>query len=107
MTLHPFDYGTGRITCILTDLALAQMDQQSIHLYAMSPFILDKLKIYYEILEATPKGGFYITNWLLWFLQVLNESLEQTLKRIERTLLKSTFWQNFQKWIYMRGSAGF
>ncbi len=70
VTLHPFDDGNGRITRTLTDLALAQMDQQSIRLYAMSPIILNKRKSYYEILE-------------------------QTLKRIERTLLKSSFWQTF------------
>ena len=97
VTLHPFDDGNGRITRTLTDLALAQMDQQSIRLYAMSPVILNKRKSYYEILEATQKGGSDITDWLLWFLKALNESLEQTLKRIERTLLKSTFWQTFSE----------
>lgn len=97
VTLHPFDDGNGRITRTLTDLALAQMDQQSIRLYAMSPVILNKRKSYYEILEATQKDGSDITAWLLWFLQALNESLEQTLKRIERTLLKSTFWQVFSE----------
>jgi Fic family protein len=55
VTLHPFDDGNGRITRTLTDLALAQMDQQSIRLYAMSPVILNKRKSYYEILEATQK----------------------------------------------------
>ncbi len=94
---HPFDDCNGRITLTLTDLALAQMDQQSIRLYAMSPVILNKRKSYYEILEATQKGGFDITAWLLWFLQAFNDSLEQTLKRIERTLLKSTFWQIFSE----------
>lgn len=97
VTLHPFDDGNGRITRTLTDLALAQMDQQSIRLYAMSPVILNKRKSYYEILEATQKSDSDITDWLLWFLQALNESLEQTLKRIERTLLKSTFWQVFSE----------
>lgn len=32
VTLHPFDDGNGRITRTLTDLALSQMDQQSIRL---------------------------------------------------------------------------
>lgn len=63
VTLHPFDDGNGRITRTLTDLALAQMDQQSIRLYAMSPVILNKRKSYYEILEATQKGSSDITDW--------------------------------------------
>ena len=95
VTLHPFDDGNGRITRTLTDLALAQMDQQSIRLYAMSPVILSKRKRYYEVLEATQKGDSNITAWLLWFLNALNESLEQTLTRIQRTLLKSRFWSTF------------
>ena len=107
VTLHPFDDGNGRITRTLTDLALSQMDQQSIRLYAMSPVILNKRKSYYEILEATQKGDSNITAWFVWFLQALNESLDQTLKRIEMTLLKSKFWQAFQTWIYMRDSAKF
>lgn len=73
------------------------MDQQSIRLYAMSPVILNKRNSYHEILEATQKGGSDITDWLLWFLQALNESLEQTLKRLERPLLKSIFWQTFSE----------
>lgn len=93
VTLHPFDDGNGRITRTLTDLALAQMDAQSIRLYAMSPIILKQRKSYYEILEQTQKSHADITDWLVWFLDALNESLEHTLKRIERTLLKSRFWQ--------------
>ena len=73
----------------------------------MSPVILNKRKSYYEILEATQKGDSNITAWFVWFLQALNESLDQTLKRIEMTLLKSKFWQAFQTWIYMRDSAKF
>lgn len=100
ITLHPFDDGNGRITRILTDLALAQMDSQSIRLYAMSPAILQKRKSYYDILEqsqqADPKQATLdITNWLLWFLDTLLEAVDQALQRIDRTLYKSRFWQQF------------
>lgn len=33
ITVHPFDDGNGRLTRALTDLALAQLDQQSIRIY--------------------------------------------------------------------------
>ena len=95
ITLHPFDDGNGRITRTLTDLALAQMDEQSIRLYAMSPVILNKRKSYYEILEQTQKNDSNITNWLVWFLDTLNDSLETTLKQIDRTLFKSQFWHKY------------
>ena len=95
VTLHPFDDGNGRITRTLTDLALAQMDEQSIRLYAISPAILNKRKSYYDILEQTQNNDSNITNWLVWFLDTLNDSLETTLKQINRTLFKSQFWHKF------------
>ena len=95
VTLHPFDDGNGRITRTLTDLALAQMDEQSIRLYAISPVILNKRKSYYEILEQIQKNNSDITNWLVWFLDTLNDSLETTLKQINRTLFKSQFWHKY------------
>lgn len=95
VTLHPFDDGNGRITRTLTDLALAQMDEQSIRLYAMSTAILNKRNSYYEILEQNQKNDSDITDWLVWFLDTLNDSLEKTLAQINRTLFKSQFWHKY------------
>lgn len=53
ITLHPFEDGNGRITRALTDRALAQADQQSVRLYAMSEAILDQRNQYYAVLEST------------------------------------------------------
>lgn len=94
VTLHPFDDGNGRITRTLTDLALAQMDSQSIRLYAMSPAILHKRKSYYDILEQSQQGSLDISHWLEWFLDTLLEAVEQALQRVENTVRKSRFWQH-------------
>lgn len=93
LTLHPFDDGNGRITRALTDLALAQADQQTVRLYAISTVILQKRNAYYEVLEQTQKGTSDITAWLDWFLDVLQQALQQSLVKIHRTLAKSRFWQ--------------
>lgn len=93
LTLHPFDDGNGRITRALTDLALAQADQQTVRLYAISTVILQKRNAYYGILEQTQKGTSDITAWLDWFLDVLQQTLQQSLAKIHRTLAKSRFWQ--------------
>lgn len=93
VTLHPFDDGNGRLTRAITDLALAQGEQQAIRFYAMSASILDDRAGYYRILEASQKGGLDITNWLQWFLATLLNSLEQALARIDRVLVKARFWQ--------------
>jgi Fic family protein len=93
VTLHPFDDGNGRLTRAITDLALAQGEQQAIRFYAMSASILDDRTGYYRILEASQKGALDITPWLQWFLATLLKSLEHALARIDRVLVKARFWQ--------------
>lgn len=93
VTLHPFDDGNGRLTRAITDMALAQSEQQAIRFYAMSASILDDCAGYYRVLEVSQKGGRDITAWLHWFLSTLLKSLEQALARIDRVLAKARFWQ--------------
>ncbi|EKO3420293.1 Fic family protein [Vibrio fluvialis] len=93
VTLHPLDDGNGRITRLLTDLALAQAEQQSVRFYAMSVCILANRKSYYEILERTQKGDVDITPWLVWFFNTLNETFTDVLKEIDQTLFKTNFWR--------------
>jgi len=97
ITLHPFEDGNGRIARALTDLALAQTDNQAIRLYAMSTAILDKRADYYRILETTQRGDLDLTDWLEWFLLRLNTSLNTALEKMERVLHKHRFWQQFQQ----------
>jgi Fic family protein len=97
VTLHPFDDGNGRLTRAITDLALAQAEQQSIRFYAMSASILDDRAGYYRVLESSQKAGLDITPWLQWFLHTLHNSLQQALQRIDRVLAKARFWQQHQQ----------
>lgn len=93
VTLHPFDDGNGRLTRTITDLALAQSEQQAIRFYAMSASILDDRAGYYRILETSQRSSLDITAWLHWFLSTLLNSLEQAMARIDRVLTKARFWQ--------------
>jgi len=97
VTLHPFDDGNGRITRALTDLALAQGEQQSIRFYAMSVAILADRKGYYQQLEnaqkiASAAGSIDLTPWLGWFLNTLHSAITNAEAQIERVLGKSQFW---------------
>jgi Fic family protein len=94
VTLHPFDDGNGRLTRAITDRALAQAEHQAIRFYAMSASILADRSGYYRVLEQSQKGDLDITDWLLWFLQTLLNSLEQALLRIDRVLGKARFWRD-------------
>ena len=93
VTLHPFDDGNGRLTRAITDLALAQAEHQAIRFYSMSASILAERSGYYRVLEQSQNGGLDITDWLLWFLQALLDSLQQALSRIDRVLGKARFWR--------------
>lgn len=97
VTLHPLDDGNGRITRLLTDLALAQAEKQSVRFYAMSVGILENRKSYYEILESTQKGGLDITAWLTWFFETLNETFNGVLKDIDKTVYKTKFWSRLDQ----------
>ncbi|GHX87256.1 cell filamentation protein Fic [Vibrio cholerae] len=94
VTLHPLDDGNGRITRLLTDLALAQAERQSVRFYAMSVAILANRKSYYEILEQSQKGDLDITAWLMWFLNTLGETFTNVLEEIDQTVFKTNFWRN-------------
>jgi len=97
VTLHPLDDGNGRITRLLTDLALAQAERHSVRFYAMSVAILANRNSYYEILEQSQKGDLDITAWLLWFLNTLSETFTNVLKEIDQTIFKTNFWRNIDQ----------
>lgn len=96
VTLHPFEDGNGRIARAIADRALAQADQQSIRLYAMSAAILARRDDYYRCLEASQRGTPDLTAWLAWFLDTLDATLLDVLDRVGRTLVKARFWQRFR-----------
>jgi Fic family protein len=96
VTLHPFEDGNGRIARAIADRALAQADQQSIRLYAMSAAILERHADYYRRLEASQQSTPDLTDWLVWFLETLDATLLDVLAQVERTLVKARFWQRFR-----------
>ncbi|PMN88720.1 cell filamentation protein Fic [Vibrio sp. 10N.261.45.A1] len=92
VSIHPLDDGNGRVTRLLTDMALAQAENSSVRFYAMSVSILDNRKAYYEILEKTQRGDVDITEWLVWFLETLKQTINDVLKGIEQTMFKVRYW---------------
>ena len=91
--LHPFDDGNGRIARVLADMMLAKSDDLNFRFYSMSAQIRKERKSYYEILEKTQKGTLDITNWLLWFLENLLISIQNSDEILGNVLKKAEFWQ--------------
>jgi Fic family protein len=92
VTVHPYEDGNGRIARALTDRALAQDEQTTTRLYSLSGQIMKNKKEYYRILEETQNGGGYITEWILWFIRLLEMAMENTEKTMEASFLRETFF---------------
>lgn len=93
VTLHPFDDGNGRIARAIGDLLLARADGSPQRFYSLSAQIQRERKAYYDILERTQKGGLDVTEWLLWFLQMLGEAVRLANDALDAVLDKARFWQ--------------
>lgn len=76
VSIHPFDDGNGRITRAITEMLLARSADSGSRFYSMSFGIEQRRKAYYEILERTQRGDGDITEWLIWFLTCLSDTIE-------------------------------
>ena len=92
VTIHPFQDGNGRIARALTDMLLARADKSTQRFYSMSAQIRVDRSKYYSILEKTQKGGLDVTEWVIWFLVCLINSLISTNQLLVHVLAKSDFW---------------
>lgn len=97
ITIHPFDDGNGRIARGLTDMLLARSDNSPQRFYSMSNQILTQKNEYYDILERMQRGNGDLTEWLLWFLACLEQSILSTEKVLDSTLAKARFWDAHSK----------
>ena len=93
VNIHPFDDGNGRLTRTLTDMLLARADRSPRRFYSMSAAILRDKNNYYDLLEYMGKHGLDITQWLLWFLQTMENAIDTAVEKTQRVIQKSLFWQ--------------
>ena len=91
VTIHPFDDGNGRLTRAITERVLAQSDDSAQRFYSMSAQILKQRNDYYKILERTQKGDTDITDWLVWFLQTLEQALIASQNTTNTIVNKASF----------------
>ncbi|MDR0334639.1 MAG: Fic family protein [Methanomassiliicoccaceae archaeon] len=94
ITIHPFDDGNGRIARAISDMMLARSENSRERFYSLSKHILAERKEYYDVLKQTQHGGSDITGWLIWFLSVLRNALQETECSVQNVLLKAAFWED-------------
>jgi len=99
VTIHPFEDGNGRITRAITEMLLARSDDSVKRFYSMSSQIRLERKQYYEKLEKTQKGSSEITEWILWFLECLDNAFYSTTDILAKILQKADFWKIHSKTI--------
>ena len=93
VTIHPFNDGNGRIARAIADMLLARADKTSQRFYSMSAQIQAERNKYYDILESTQRGDLDVTTWLIWFLDCLMRSMNQTDDIIAKTIVRAQFWE--------------
>ena len=97
VSIHPFDDGNGRISRTISDMFLAKLDIDSGRYYSMSTEINRNKKSYYEILEKTQKGSLDITDWIIWFFDILEKAINRALETIDHILQKAAYWDKFNE----------
>ncbi len=91
--IHPFDDGNGRVGRAIADMALSQAENSKMRFFSISHQINKDKKQYYDILEKTQKGDCEITEWIVWYLDCLLRSIEQSDETLSKVLNKAIFWQ--------------
>ena len=95
ITIHPFEDGNGRMSRAITDMLLARADAVPHRYYSMSSQIRLERKAYYTILEKIQQGDLDITEWVVWFLKCLLNSLKSSETLLNKVLYKHKFWNQF------------
>lgn len=115
VTLHPFDDGNGRMARAITDMALAQDEDEPQRFYSVSSQIRADRDAYYRVLEETQRGELDVTRWLRWFLDCFGRAIDAAEAAAGEVLGRAAFWQRSaqehfserQKKVLNRFLAGF
>lgn len=93
VTIHPFEDGNGRIARAICDMALARADGTRERFFSLSAELERERADYYGRLEATQRGSLDITEWIEWFLGVLQRAIRGADRSLETVLRKARVWR--------------
>ncbi len=97
VTIHPFEDGNGRIARAIGDMALARADETQNRFYSLSSQIEAERKNYYEQLEKQQRSTPDITGWLTWFLDCLDQAIDNSEIILSNVLYKARLWDTINQ----------
>lgn len=97
LTIRPFDDGNGRIARALSTMALARSENTTRCQYALNAQILKSREAYLHTLAKAQTGNGDLTEWILWFLGAMRDSIGEREKEIADTLDRVKFLQKNQQ----------
>jgi len=96
--IHPFDDGNGRIARAITDYVLVKSKLANGNFYSISTIIYKIRKEYYSVLDKVCINiDQDINAWVKWFSLLLEESIGDTLMRVETVKTKARFWDKHRE----------
>jgi len=96
VTIHPYDDGNGRIARIIGDYIVSKNFGLEYKYFNISAVIAKHRKNYYDKLERTQNlsdnPNLNCKQWIEWYLDMFNNSLEEILSTINRVISRTKFW---------------
>ena len=78
LTIRPFADANGRIARAITAMQLARAENTTHCQYALNKQINDNKADYFKILSRTQAASGDLTEWILWFLQMMRQAIEDS-----------------------------
>lgn len=101
LSIHPYQDGNGRLSRLLTTLLLLQTGYDFVQYSSVEYEIEKRKKEYYKALMAGQKNRYSkkekINKWILFFLEVLRQTIVKLEKELESIRKKSSYLNNRQR----------
>ena len=92
-SIHPFEDGNGRIGRAIAEKCLDQSLNKTL-LLSLSNVIKKNKKQYYDALKESQKS-LEITNWIVYFANVITQAQKETVETIRFSLRKTKFYTQY------------
>ncbi len=86
LIIHPFEDGNGRLSRTVSDYVFNQGNPGNPVFFSISKQLKKRQQEYYKMLHEAQTGSMDCTPWIVWYLQRIQEALQEVLQTIDRTL---------------------